>query len=75
MYIYMKMDIKLIEWDRSNREEGQDYPRLFSAAEVLLSCTNSYSGKFGDAEVSMLWADGKGVTHLKKRVTGVAEDI
>ena len=21
----MKMDIKLIEWDRSNREEGQDW--------------------------------------------------
>ena len=28
MQIYIKMDIKSIEWDKSNREEGQDWSQF-----------------------------------------------
>ena len=68
------MDIKSIECGRSNREEGQDWSKLFSATKDVVSGTNGYSGKFGDEEASMLCFNGKGVAHVKKRGTGVADD-
>ena len=39
------MDIKSIECGRSNREEGQDWSKLFSATKDVVSGTNGYSGK------------------------------
>ena len=68
------MDIKSTERARSNREEGQDWSKFISATKDVVSGTNGYSGNFGDDEASMLWFDGKGVAHFKKRGTGVAED-
>ena len=44
------------------------------ATKHVLSGMNCNNGKFGDEEASMLWFDGKGVAHFKKRGTGVAED-
>ena len=70
----MKMGIKSIEWDRSNKEEGQVGLNFASAANYVVGGPNSYSGKFGDEEASMLWFDGKGVAHCKKSSTGVAQD-
>ena len=49
-------------------------PSFISATKDIVSVTKGYSGKFGDEEESMLWFDGKGVAHFKKRGTGVAED-
>ena len=36
MQIYMKMGIKSIEWDRCNREEGQDWFTFISAAKDVV---------------------------------------
>ena len=50
----MKMDIKSIEWGRSNREEGQDW--FISAAKDVVGGSNSMVESF-DEEASMLWFD------------------
>ena len=47
---------------------------LISATKDVAGGSNGYSGKFGDEEASMLWFNGKGVAHFKKRSTRVAED-
>ena len=70
----MKMDIKSIEWDRSNRIEGQDWSKFYFCNKDVVSGTNGYSRKFRDEEVSMLCCNGKGVAHFKKRGMGFAED-
>ena len=49
-------------------------PSFISATKDVVSSTNGYSGKFGDEEASMLWFNGQGVAHFKKRGAGVAED-
>ena len=64
----MKMDIKSIEWDRSNGKKVRIDPSFISAAKDVVGGTGGYSGEFGDEEASMLWFDGKGVAHLKKVV-------
>ena len=49
-------------------------PSFISVTKDVVSDTNGYSGKFGDEEAYMLWFNGKGVAHFKKRGAGVAED-
>ena len=49
-------------------------PVLFLQQEDGVSGPNSYRGKLGDEEASILLADGKGAAHFKKCATGVAED-
>ena len=49
-------------------------PSFISAAKDVVGGMNGCSGKFGDEEASMLWFNGKGVAHLKKISTGIAED-
>ena len=70
----MNMDIKSIEWGKSNREEGQDWSKFYFCRKNVVGGSNGYSGKFGDEEASMLWFYGKGVAHFKKSGTWVAED-
>ena len=70
----MRMDIKSIEWDSSNREEVQDWSEFCFCKKDAAGGTNGYKENFGDDEASMLWFDGKGVAHFKKSSTGVAED-
>ena len=68
------MDIKSIEWGRTNRKSARIGPSFISAAKYVVGGLNGYGGKFGDEEVSMLWFNGKGIANFKKRGTGVAED-
>ena len=42
------MDVKSIEWDRSNRGEGHRWFKSISAAEDVVGGTDGCSGKFGD---------------------------
>ena len=65
----MKMDIKSIEWDMSNREEGEDWSKFYCCTKDVGSGKNDYGGKFGDEEASMLWFDEKGVAQYKKSST------
>ena len=70
MQIYMKVDIKSIDWGRYNTGEGQDWSEFYF-------CRKRCSRRFewlGDEEASMLWFDGKGVAHFTKSSTAVAED-
>ena len=48
------MGIKSIERGISNREEGQDWTKFYSAAKDVAGGTNGYSGKFRDEDASML---------------------
>ena len=53
MQIYMKMGIKSIEWDRSNREEGQDWFKFISAAKYVVGGTNGYNESNNDDDIDI----------------------
>ena len=50
MQIYLTMDLKSIEWGRSNREEGQDWSKFYFCNK---RCSRRFEwlwSKFGDKE-------------------------
>ena len=47
---------------------------LFSTEKDVVSGTNSYSGKSGDEEPTILLIDREGVAHFKKSIEEMAED-
>ena len=66
MLIYMKMDVKSIEWAGIIEEIVRIGLSFISAAKDVVRGTNSNSGDFGDEEASVLLVDGKSHTFQGK---------
>ena len=75
MQIHMKMDIKSIEWDRSNREEGQDWSKFYFCSK---RCSRRYVMVIVESlemRKRLLLIDGNGVAYFKESSTGVTKAL